>query len=248
MSSAKFERIQKVLSQHGVASRREIERMITMQEIKINGIVAKLGDKISDHDVVTINNKQVKFKTNAEFKTRILIYYKPVGEVCSRKDPKFQKTVFDNLPSLKNSRWIQIGRLDLNTAGLLVFTNNGALAHKMMHPSFEFEREYAVRVCGQVTKEMLTILKKGVELEDGIAKFKSISYQGGENLNSWYHVILTEGKHREVRRLWKSQGLEVSRLIRIRFGKIILPRYLSQGKWIEMKPLEVEGFIADLLK
>ncbi|OGV26063.1 MAG: 23S rRNA pseudouridylate synthase B [Legionellales bacterium RIFCSPHIGHO2_12_FULL_37_14] len=241
------ERIQKVLSQYGYGSRREIERLIGLEAIKINNKIAQLGDKISLDDVITIDNKRVQFDKKLVQKTRMLIYYKPVGEVCSRNDPKFTKTVFDNLPTLKNSRWIQIGRLDLNTSGLLIFTNNGDLAHRMMHPSFEVEREYAVRVCGQVTNEIINKLKKGVKLEDGMAKFKSITYQGGENLNSWYHVTLTEGRQREVRRLWQSQGLEVSRLIRIRFGSITLPRFLSQGRWIEMQANEVERFTAQIL-
>lgn len=236
------ERIQKVLSQLGLGSRREIERWIESGEIKINGSVAKLGDKISEQDQVMVKNKRVQLSQDKSSTPRMLIYYKPVGEVCSRHDPIFKKTVFDKLPPINHGRWIQVGRLDLNTAGLLIFTNQGELAHRMMHPKFELEREYAVRVFGQVTDTMLEALERGVELDDGLAKFKKIEYAGGEGLNAWYHVVLTEGRHREVRRLWQSQGVEVSRLIRIRFGSIQLPRFLSQGKWVEMTKQEVDQF------
>lgn len=236
------ERIQKVLSQLGLGSRREIERWIQEGEIKINGTVAKLGDKVSAQDQLMVKNKRVQLLQDKPSATRMLIYYKPVGEVCSRHDPIFKQTVFKRLPQITNGRWVQVGRLDLNTAGLLIFTNDGELAHQMMHPKFEMEREYAVRVYGQVSEAMISVLQQGVELEDGPAKFKQINYAGGEGLNSWYHVILTEGRHREVRRLWQSQGVEVSRLIRIRFGSIQLPRFLSQGKWIEMTKQEVDKF------
>ncbi len=236
------ERIQKVLSQLGLGSRREIERWIELGEVKINGSLAKLGDKISAQDQVMVRNKRVPLLAEKSSATRMLIYYKPVGEVCSRHDPIFKKTVFEKLPPINNGRWIQVGRLDLNTAGLLIFTNNGDLAHHMMHPKFELEREYAVRVYGKVTDAMLKLLQQGVALEDGFAQFKKIEYTGGEGLNAWYHVVLTEGRHREVRRLWQSQDVEVSRLIRIRFGSIQLPRFLSQGKWIEMNKQAVDQF------
>ena len=159
--------------------------------------------------------------------------------MCTRFDPKHNKTVFDHLPKLMNSRWVMVGRLDINTSGLLIFTDNGDLANNMMHPKFGLEREYAVRVCGAVTEQMLKDLCTGVQLDDGIAKFKSIVLSGGTGINTWYNVILTEGKNREVRRLWKSQGLEVSRLIRIRYGKIFMPRWLARGKFTELTKQQV---------
>jgi 23S rRNA pseudouridine2605 synthase len=240
---SELERIQKVLSQLGIGSRREIERLIQQGAIKVNGAIAQLGDKISVHDQVWVNHKKITLEHQAKDVTRMIIYYKPVGEICSRQDPLFKKTVFDHLPPIQGGRWIQIGRLDLNTSGLLIFTNQGDLAHQMMHPSFSIEREYAVRVFGQVTDEMIKKLKEGVELEDGLAKFKDVVHVGGEGMNAWYHVVLTEGKNREVRRLWQSQGVEVSRLIRVRFGPIVLPRFLSQGKWIEAKPAQVNELV-----
>ncbi|HFL3390167.1 TPA: pseudouridine synthase, partial [Legionella pneumophila] len=169
-----------------------------------------------------------------------------VGEVSSRHDPKFEKTVFDNLPHLRQGRWVQVGRLDLNTSGLLIFTNNGELANQLMHPKYGLEREYAVRVHGQVSQESLNNLLKGVMLDDGLAKFTKIQFRGGEGTNSWYHVTLNEGRNREVRRLWESQGVEVSRLIRIRYGMLTMPRFLSRGQFYELTPKEVTEFLDSL--
>jgi 23S rRNA pseudouridine2605 synthase len=236
------ERLQKALSRLGFGSRREIEQWIQTGKIQLNGVVAKLGDKVSPQDKLIVKGERVHLEQTKVIATRILIYHKPVGEVCSRRDPLFTQTVFERLPSILKGRWVQVGRLDVNTAGLLIFTNDGELANQLMHPKFEVEREYAVRVCGQVSKEMLKRLEQGVELEDGPAKFKQITFSGGEGVNSWYHVVLTEGRHREVRRLWQSQGVSVSRLIRIRFGAIQLPRTLAQGKWVELNKQEVTSF------
>lgn len=190
------ERIQKVLSRLGHGSRREIERWIVEGSVKINGVVAQLGDKVKATDQLIVKGKRVDPSVAEKQRTRILLYYKPVGEVCSRQDPLFSKTVFANLPPIEGGRWVQVGRLDLNTAGLLIFTNDGELANQLMHPKYEIEREYAVRVCGQVTASMLQALRKGVMLEDGPGKFKKIDFQGGEGTNTWYHVVLTEGRHR----------------------------------------------------
>ena len=240
------ERLQKVLSQMGLGSRREMERWIEAGLIKINGCVATLGESVGMQDKIVVKGRLMTNPLQLEEKTRILLYHKPVGEISSRRDPKHSATVFDNLPQLKQGRWIQVGRLDINTSGLLIFTNQGALANELMHPKYAIEREYAVRVHGQVSPEMLKTLCRGVQLADGMAQFKQVTFQGGEGTNAWYHVILTEGKNREVRRLWDSQGLEVSRLIRIRFGSIHMPRFLARGQSIELSPKQVEDFLRSL--
>ena len=234
------ERLQKALSQAGLGSRRQIEQWIRNGDIKINQAIAYLGDKISEKDTIAIKDKIISNPLMHTTKTRVLLYHKPIGEISSRFDPKHQKTVFDALPPIKYGRWIQVGRLDINTSGLLLFTNNGELANQLMHPKYSLEREYAVRVHGQVSDEMVQALLRGVELEDGKARFKKITYQGGEGANSWYHVVLTEGRNREVRRLWASQGVEVSRLIRIRFGGVKMPRFLKRGDYIELTPAEMK--------
>ncbi|KTC96617.1 23S rRNA pseudouridine(2605) synthase RluB [Legionella erythra] len=240
------ERLQKILSQAGFGSRREMERWIEMGMVCVNGTVAKLGDSAGPDDKIIVKGKVIANPLKAELKTRILLYHKPVGEISSRSDPNHSRTVFDKLPPLRQGRWVQVGRLDINTSGLLIFTNNGDLANRLMHPKFEIEREYAVRVHGQVSDEAIKALLKGVELDDGLAKFKRIDFSGGEGTNAWYHVTLTEGRNREVRRLWQSQGVEVSRLIRIRYGKLTMPRSLSRGDHVELTPKEVETFMNSL--
>lgn len=228
------ERLQKILSQLGLGSRREMEKRIAEGVVTVNGLVAKLGDRAGPLDKITFKGQQVKNPLKRSLETRVIMYHKPVGEISSRSDPKYTQTVFDNLPRLSSGRWVQVGRLDINTSGLLLFTNDGELANQLMHPSYELEREYAVRVRGKVTDDMIKTLLKGVTLEDGPAKFKRIAYQGGEGVNSWYHVTLTEGRNREVRRLWNSQKIDVSRLIRIRYGTVLMPRFLSRGHWKEL--------------
>ncbi|KTD00748.1 rRNA pseudouridine synthase [Fluoribacter gormanii] len=242
------ERLQKILSQAGLGSRREMERWIENGWVQVNGKPVKLGDSASAEDKITVKGKLIPNPLKVRQNTRILLYNKPVGEISSRHDPKFEKTVFDHLPHLRQGRWVQVGRLDLNTSGLLIFTNNGDLANQLMHPKYGLEREYAVRVHGQVSPEALNNLQKGVELEDGIAKFTRLEFRGGEGSNSWYHVTLNEGRNREVRRLWESQGVEVSRLIRIRYGVLTMPRYLSRGQCYELTPKEVTDFLASLPK
>lgn len=240
------ERLQKILSQAGLGSRREMERWIEAGLVQVNGTTAKIGDVAAAEDKITVKGRVIANPLKMESKTRILLYHKPVGEISSREDPKHSKTVFDNLPHLKQGRWVQVGRLDINTSGLLIFTNNGELANRLMHPKYELEREYAVRVHGQVSPESLQALLKGVQLEDGMAKFKKIDFRGGEGANSWYHVVLSEGRNREVRRLWQSQGVEVSRLIRVKFGPFHMPRYLARGQSVELSPKEVDSFLEKL--
>ncbi|KTC89047.1 23S rRNA pseudouridine(2605) synthase RluB [Fluoribacter dumoffii] len=242
------ERLQKILSQAGLGSRREMERWIENGWVQVNGKPAKLGDSASGEDKITVKGKLIANPLRVRQNVRILLYHKPVGEISSRHDPKFEKTVFDHLPHLRQGRWVQVGRLDLNTSGLLIFTNNGDLANKLMHPKYGLEREYAVRVHGQVNQEALNNLQKGIELEDGIAKFTHLEFRGGEGTNAWYHVTLNEGRNREVRRLWESQGVEVSRLIRIRYGILTMPRFLSRGQCYELSPKEVSEFLASLPK
>lgn len=240
------ERLQKILSSAGLGSRREMEDLIKSGLVKVNGNVAKIGDVASAKDKIVVKGKLIDNPLKLTQKTRILLYNKPIGEISSRSDPKHEKTVFDNLPKLKRQRWVQVGRLDINTSGLLIFTNNGELANQLMHPKNCFEREYAVRVHGRVNDEGIQNLLTGVNLEDGLAKFKKIEYRGGQGANSWYHVVLTEGKNREVRRLWQSQGVEVSRLIRLRFGPFNLPRMISRGQYFEIPTKQISTLLKDL--
>ena len=192
------EKIQKVLSGQGLGSRREIETWIESGRIEVNGSTAKLGDRISHKDRLKLDGKPLLFNEQEKIFPRVLLYYKPEGEVCSKKDPEGRRTVFENLRKVARGRWIMVGRLDLNTSGLLIFTTDGELANYMMHPRNQIEREYAVRVLGGITLEQMTMLKKGVMLEDGPARFLSIKEQGGEGVNRWYHVILQEGRNREI--------------------------------------------------
>lgn len=240
------ERLQKLLSQAGLGSRREMERWIENGFVQVNDVTAKIGDSATANDKISVKGRVINNPLKITAKTRILLYHKPVGEISSRHDPKHQRTVFDNLPYLKQGRWIQVGRLDINTSGLLLFTNNGELANRLMHPKYELEREYAVRVYGQISPESIKLLQKGVMLDDGMAKFKRIEFRGGEGVNNWYHVVLSEGRNREVRRLWQSQGVDVSRLIRIRYGTLQMPRYLARGQTSELSAEEVESFLASL--
>lgn len=223
------ERVQKALSRMGFGSRREIERWIEQGRIMINGVVAVLGTKVKEGDRAEFNGKRIVIR-EPKAEVRVLVYNKPVGQVCSRKDEEHRPSVFDQLPKITNARWVSVGRLDINTSGLLLFTNDGELANRLMHPSNEVEREYAVRVRGRITEDKLEQLRKGVLLDDGPANFDSIEDVGGEGANHWYHVILREGRNREVRRLWEAVDVQVSRLIRVRYANIHLPRDLRQGK------------------
>ena len=239
------ERLQKVLAAAGLGSRREIEGWIAAGRVSVNGKPAKLGDRVGPADRVSVDGKPVKaLERSGDTRRRVILYHKPEGELTTRKDPEGRPTVFEALPRLRGSRWVSVGRLDTNTSGLLIFTNDGALANKLMHPSSEIEREYAVRVLGQVSDEQLMLLKRGVKLEDGMAAFDDIRDAGGEGANHWYHVTLKEGRNREVRRLWEAVGLTVSRLIRVRFGNLGLPRNLPRGTWRDATEEEVGGLLA----
>ena len=234
------DRIHKVLANAGHGSRREIETLIRNGKISVNGKLATIGQNIEPKDRITINSRPIRLNFQDKKKPKVLAYYKQAGEVCTRRDEKGRDTVFRNLPHLRNSRWINIGRLDLNTTGLLLFTTDGELANKLMHPSSQIEREYAVRVLGQITKENISTLLDGVKLEDGLARFTDIVDSGGTGANHWYHVVVMEGRNKEVRRLWESQGAQVTRLIRTRFGSYILPRKKKAGQFWSLDDKEIK--------
>lgn len=229
MSAANSEKLQKVLARAGFASRRAIEDWIAVGRVTVNGKVATLGDRVSAQDTIAIDGKAIEPERLQGPPCQVLLYHKPVGEICSRADPEGRPTIFDNLPRLTSGQWVAVGRLDINTAGLILLTTDGELANRLMHPSSEIEREYAVRVLGEVDALVLQRLRTGVMLEDGEARFDSIIDAGGQGANHWYHVVLREGRNREVRRLWESQGITVSRLIRVRYGLFSLPRRLKAG-------------------
>jgi 23S rRNA pseudouridine2605 synthase len=228
------EKLQKVLARAGLGSRRQIEGWIEEGRVTVDGVVATLGARVEPAARIAIDGRVVPL-TEFTPKPRVLLYHKPIGEVCSRADPQGRETIFEKLPKLRHGRWISIGRLDYNTSGLLLLTTDGELAHRLMHPSHEIEREYAVRVLGNVSEEMLARLKTGVMLDDGPGQFDAIRDAGGTGANHWYHVILREGRNREVRRLWEAVGANVSRLIRVRYGDIVLPRMLRPGRSEELE-------------
>lgn len=235
------ERIQKALAAAGLGSRREIEGWITAGRISVNGKPAKLGDRITPQDRVALDKRVIRTLAHRDPDARrVILYHKPEGELTTRKDPEGRPTVFESLPRVRGARWISVGRLDTNTSGLLLFTTDGELANKLMHPSTRIEREYAVRVLGKISDEQLAALSAGVQLDDGPAKFDAIHEAGGEGANHWYHVTLREGRNREVRRLWEAVGVTVSRLIRIRYGALVLPRNIPRGGWRDATEAEMK--------
>lgn len=236
------EKLQKVLARAGKGSRREIEAMISAGRVSVDGNNAYLGDRVEGTEQIRIDGHQVKLTAQEDDLCRILMYNKPEGEMCTRKDPEGRITVFDRLPPLESGRWVAVGRLDINTSGMLLFTTDGELANRLMHPSQKVEREYAVRVFGEINEAMLQTLRAGVKLEDGMARFQKITYRGGEGRNHWFHVVLSEGRNREVRRLWESQDVQVSRLIRVRYGDMEMQRQLPLGGWTELGLKEVNYF------
>ncbi|MGZ8164571.1 MAG: 23S rRNA pseudouridine(2605) synthase RluB [Methylobacter sp.] len=234
------ERIQKVLARGGVGSRREIEHWINEGRLKLNGAVVTLGARLKAGDHLQINGRVVHWEKYAEQPIRVLLYHKPVGEVVTRRDPEGRPVVFTQMPKLATGRWIAVGRLDINTSGLLLATNNGELANRLMHPSTQVEREYAVRILGEVSDATMEKLKQGVELEDGKAKFNDIKFSAGEGANKWYYVTVSEGRNRLVRRLWESQEVTVSRLMRVRYGPVVLPERLKAHSFYELTDKELE--------
>lgn len=236
MNKAVPERLQKVLAQRGLGSRREIEGWIVAGKVLVNGETAALGCKVNPTDIIKIDGKLLSnLPAKNLTRQRIILYNKPEGEICTRKDPEGRATVFESLPKLTGQRWVAVGRLDINSSGLILFTTDGELANKLMHPSANIEREYAVRVYGKITPEIIKNVTTGVTLNDGTqAKFSSVRVGGSSGVNAWYNVILHEGKYREVRRIWETQGITVNRLIRIRYGDITLPKDLEPGDFLEL--------------
>lgn len=234
------EKLQKVLARAGFGSRREMEQWILAGRIKVNGQIATLGDRVGPDDRIIVDGKKLALKGKDKERCRVLLYNKPEREICSRHDPEGRPTVFDRLPGLKHGRWIAVGRLDYNTSGLLLFTTDGELANALMHPSSRIEREYAVRVLGDVTPQIVQQMHEGVLLDGHLCRFTDIQHYGGEGVNQWYHVVIMEGRNREVRRLWESQGLKVSRLKRVRFGPIFIPSTVTRGKFQELPATEIE--------
>lgn len=239
---SKSQRLHKLLAQSGIGSRREMEKYIEAGRVHVNDSTATLGQLIYSNDAIKIDGRIVHLFFESKF-PKILLYHKPEGEIVSVSDPQKRVTVFSKLPRIKDEKWISIGRLDINTSGLLMFTTSGDLANRLMHPKFEIEREYAVRIFGELTDDQISKLKFGVKLEDGIAKFDELRYQGGEGANRWYQVVLMEGRNREVRRLFDHFILPVSRLIRTRFGPVSLPSRLKRGMMLELEVKEVEKIL-----
>ena len=235
------EKLQKILANAGLGSRRAMEEWIKQGRIRVGDRTATLGDRADATDRIFVDGRPLKITRTQTYQTRVLIYHKPIGEISSRKDPEGRPSVFDRLPKLENERWVSVGRLDINTSGLQLFTTDGELANKLMHPSSGVDREYMVRVLGQATPEQMERLRQGIELEDGPAHFTDIVAGKGEGANRWYYVCLMEGRNREVRRLWESEGFKVNRLKRVRYGPIFIPPRLKQGNWELLEQPEVSA-------
>jgi 23S rRNA pseudouridine2605 synthase len=235
LSSEDAPKLQKVLADAGIGSRREMEELILAGRVSVNGEPAHVGQRVKFSDQVRVNGKPLQRK-DVNRPPRIVLYHKPAGEIVSHDDPGGRPRVFDVLPKVKNGKWLSIGRLDINSEGLLIFTNSGELVNRMSHPRFGLEREYAVRFLGELMPEQREQLLTGIQLEDGVAKFAEISEADGEGANKWVRVIISEGRNREVRRMFEAVGLTVSRLIRIRFGGFVLPPRLKRGRWEELDP------------
>jgi 23S rRNA pseudouridine2605 synthase len=243
---AQSEKLHKVLADAGIGSRRDMEELIIAGRVSVNGQPAHIGQRVMPNDQVRINGKPLQRRPAGGRLPRVLLYHKPSGEIVTQDDPGERPTVFEKLPKVSGGRWVAVGRLDLNTEGLILFTTSGELANRLMHPRYEVEREYAVRVIGELAEGQRQQLLDGVQLEDGPAKFSKVEDAGGQGLNHWYRVALSEGRNREVRRIFESIGLTVSRLIRIRYGSIQLPRTLARGRFYELASEWVQAWVHDL--
>ncbi len=233
-------RVQKLLADRGYGSRRKMEGWIKDGRVIVNGALAQLGNRVTPEDVILVNGRALQTKS-LDKDTRVLMYHKPEGEICTLNDPGKRPTVFKQLPKIRGARWVSIGRLDINTSGLLLFTTNGALANRLMHPRSGLEREYRCRIYGEVSKDKLKQLIAGIEVDGQVMKFESIQLQRGESdkRNTWVHVVLNEGRNREVRKLWEAVECQVSRLARLRYGSVTLPRDLRQGKYRNLDQKEI---------
>lgn len=238
-------RLQKFLADRGLGSRRQIERWITDGKISVDGKRAELGDRVNENSRIKVDGRLIRGE-KSQTNSRVILYNKPEGEICSRSDPADRPTVFRNLPKLRGARWVAIGRLDINTRGLLLFTDNGDLANRLMHPGSEIEREYLCRVFGKVDANAIERLKSGIQIDGTRVSFKRIKKQRGEGSNTWYNVVVTEGKYREVRRLWEAVDCRVSRLVRVRYGSVTLPKSLKQGEWAELRPRAIGRLMKDI--
>ncbi|MEW5879419.1 MAG: 23S rRNA pseudouridine(2605) synthase RluB [Pseudomonadota bacterium] len=243
--AAQSDKLHKVLADAGIGSRRDMEELIIAGRVSVNGQPAHIGQRVLPTDQVRVNGKPLVRRQPGK-PPRVLLYHKPAGEIVSQDDPDKRPTVFDKLPKVSGGRWVAVGRLDFNTEGLLLFTTSGELANRLMHPRYEVEREYAVRVLGELTDEQKGRLLAGVQLGDGTAAFSKLEEAGGQGANRWYRVVIAEGRNREVRRMFEAVGLEVSRLIRIRYGAIQLPRSLARGRYQELSPEWVQAWMHDL--
>lgn len=243
--AAQSDKLHKVLADAGIGSRRDMEELIIAGRVSVNGQPAHIGQRVLPTDQVRVNGKPLPRRQPGK-PPRVLLYHKPAGEIVSQDDPEKRPTVFDKLPKVSGGRWVPVGRLDFNTEGLLVFTTSGELANRLMHPRYEVEREYAIRLRGELSAEQKQKLLEGVNLADGPARFLRLEDAGGQNTNHWYRAVITEGRNREVRRMCEAVGAEVTRLIRIRYGAIQLPRSLARGRWLELSPEWVQAWVHDL--
>jgi 23S rRNA pseudouridine2605 synthase len=238
------QKIHKVLAQAGFGSRRAMEDLIRAGKVKVNGVLAQVGMRVRAGDLIRVGRRQVTVRDDMDKLPRVIVYHKPEGEIVSHDDPQGRPSVFAKLPPMRRAKWLAIGRLDYNTSGLLIFTTSGELANRLMHPRYEVEREYAVRVIGKLTDEQMRQLTKGVRLEDGQARFDLIEERGGRGLNHWYRVVLHEGRNRIVRRMFDAVGHRVSRLMRVRFGEVTMPFGLRRGTWRELDQAQTGRILA----
>jgi 23S rRNA pseudouridine2605 synthase len=238
------QKLQKILAQAGLGSRRAMEEWIKDGRVTVNGKAATLGMRVGAGDQIKVGNRIIRARPDDAGTPRVLIYHKPEGEITSRNDPRGRPSVFDRLPKISGARWITVGRLDFNSCGLLLFTTSGELANRLMHPRFELEREYAVRILGVLRDDQMERLTEGVQLDDGIARCESVEARGGEGSNRWYHVVLREGRNREVRRIFGSLGFTISRLMRVRYGPVELPARVKRGQSLELSADETRRFLA----
>ena len=239
------QKLHKVLAQAGLGSRRDMEELVRAGSVTVNGAPASIGARVGPADLIEINGRALS-RSADRTPPRVLLYYKPEGEIVSRDDPGGRPSVFDRLPQPRGAKWLAVGRLDFNTSGLLILTTSGELANRMMHPRYELEREYAVRVQGRLSPEQQAKLLSGLRLDDGMARCEAVHDRGGEGANHWYHIVIREGRNREVRRLFEALHLRVSRLMRVRFGSVSLPRRLKRGQFIELPRPEVRQLLASL--